>query len=176
MHALTRAFVVHRTATRIRIKIPQRRRQQAYFAALERVLVEHPDVVRVHSNPLTAGVIIECRKGFDLTAEHRRFLGLEMHETKGVLSMGARLASIARPNDGIDTLPGALTFASVTLKFIVAITTKQVGVQLIEWVIDAIVQAARHEAHRRAIGHQPLLVAPSEQTATQRWPISTPVV
>ena len=160
MHAQTPAFVVHRTPTRIRIKIPERRRQQAYFAALERVLVKHRDVVRVHSNPLTAGVIIECRKGFDLTAQHRRFLGLEMPEAKGVLpAAGGCPAYVARPNDGIGALPGALTFASVTLKLIVAISSKQVGVQLIEWVIEALAQAARHEARRRAT---PLLVAPSK--------------
>jgi hypothetical protein len=159
MHAQTPAFVVHRTPTRIRIKIPARRRQQAYFAALERVLVKHPSVVRVHSNSLTAGVIIECLKGFDLTAQHRRFLGLEMLEPKGVLPAGGCPAYVARPNDGIGTLPGALTFASVTLKLIVAITSKQVGVQLIEWVIEALAQAARHEARGRAT---PLLVAPSK--------------
>jgi hypothetical protein len=162
MHAQTRAFVVHRTPTRIRIKIPQRQRQQAFFAALERVLIEHPGVVRVHSNPLTAGVIIVCRKGFDLTAQQRRFLGLQMLETKGALPTSGCPARMAQPNDGIDSLLPTLTLASGALKLIVAVTTKQVGVQLVEWVVDAIVRAARHEAQRRAIGRQALLVAPSE--------------
>lgn len=162
MHAPTRAFVVHRTPTRIRIKIPKRRRQQAYFAAVERVLVEHTDVVRVHSNPLTAGVIIECRNGFDLTAQHRRFLGLEVLEAKSLPPTGGRPAHIAPPNDEIDALPGALTFASLALKLIVAITTKQVSVQLLEWVIDALAHAARHEAQRRARRGQLLLAAPTE--------------
>jgi hypothetical protein len=162
MHAQTRAFVVHRTPTRIRIKIPKRRGEQAYFAALERVLGEHPDVLRVHVNPLTAGVIIECRKGFDLTAQHRRFLGLEILEPKGIAPASSWPGYEARPNDAIDALPAALTFASVTLKLIVAITTKQVAVQLIEWVIDAFVQAARYEAQGRAARREPVLVAPSE--------------
>jgi len=162
MHAQTRAFVVHRTPTRIRIKIPQRQRQQAYFAAVERVLIEHPDVVRVHSNPLTAGIIIECRKGFDLTPQHRRFLGLQMLETKGAWPTSGCPAPMAQPNDGTDGLLPTFTLVSGALKLIVAVITKQVGVQLVEWVIDAIVQAARHEAQRRAIGRQALLVAPSE--------------
>lgn len=162
MHAQTRAFVVHRTPTRIRIKIPQRRRQQAYFAAFERVLFEHPDVVRVHSNPLTAGVIIDCRKGFDLTAQHRRFLGLQMLETKGASPTSGCRAPVVPPNDGIDLLLPTLTLASAALKLVVAITTKQVALQLVEWVADAIIQAARHKVQRRAIGRQPLLVAPSE--------------
>lgn len=162
MHAQTRAFVVHRTPTRIRIKIPQRQRQQAYFAALERVLIQHPDVVRVHSNPLTAGVIIVCRKGFDLTAQHRRFLGLQTLETKGALATSGCPAPMAQPNDGIDGLLPTVALASGALKLIVAVITKQVGVQLVEWVIDAIVRAARHDAQRRAIGRQALLVGPSE--------------
>jgi hypothetical protein len=161
MHAQTPALVVHRTPTRIRIKIPNRRRQQTYFAALERVLAEHPDIFRVHLNPLTAGVIIECRKGFDLTAQHRRFLGLEMLEPESALPPSRGYG--APPDEGIDTVAGALIFAPVILKLIVAITTGQVGVQLIEWVIDAFVQAARSEVQRRAAGRRaPLLVAPSD--------------
>src|SRR5215471_10880523 len=84
MHARTRAFVAHRTPTRIRIKIPDRQRQEAYFAALERVLIQHPNIVRVDSNPLTASVIIECREGFELTPQHRQFLGLEIREAKEI--------------------------------------------------------------------------------------------
>src|SRR5919204_2729520 len=121
MHAQTPAFVVHRTPTRIRIKIPKRRRQQAYFAALARVLAEHPDIIRVHANPLTAGVIIECRKGFDLTAQHRRFLGLEMLQPKGAVPATTWRGYEAPRNEEMDVLSGALTFAPVIFKLIVAI-------------------------------------------------------
>jgi hypothetical protein len=157
MHAQTRAIVVHRTPTRIRIKIPIRRGQHAYFAALERILMAHPDVVRVQLNPLTAGLIIECQKRFDLTAEQRRFLRLEVLKPNGALPGSSSQSYVARPDDGIEALSGALTFASVIHKIIMAITTKQVGVQVIEWVIDALVQAARHEARRRATRREPAL-------------------
>lgn len=161
MHAQSRAFVVHRTPTRVRIKIPKRRRQQVYFESLERVLHQHPDVLQVHSNPLTAGVIIECRKGFELTVQHRRFLGLEM-EPDGILRANSWSGYDARPSERIDLLsPGTLTFAALILKLVVAITTRQVSVQLIEWIIDAFVQAARHEAQGRAARQRALLV-PSE--------------
>lgn len=85
-----------------------------------------------------------------------------MLETKSALPTSGCPAPMAQPNDGIDGVLPTLTLASGALKLIVAVITKQVGVQLIEWVIDAIVQAARHETQRRAIGRQPLLVAPSE--------------
>ena len=159
MHAQTRALVVHRTPTRIRIKIPDRRRQRAYFAALERVLAEHPDILRVHANPLTASVVIECNRGFDFTAQQRRFLGLEMLERESALP--ARRGAKASPNEEIDAAD-ALAFAPMIFKLVVAITTKQVGLQLIEWAVDALAQAARREAQRRSARRQPLLLAPSQ--------------
>jgi hypothetical protein len=156
-HAQTRAFVVHRTPTRIRIKIPDRQRQEAYFAALERVLIPHPNILRVDSNPLTASVIIECREGFELTPQQQQFLGLQIR--------GAN--DIGQPDYVVQSgyVTGALsangfTFAVLILKLIVAITTRQLGVQLIEWFIDACVQASQDEARRRAAHRQPLLVAP----------------
>lgn len=161
MHAQSRTFVVHRTPTRIRIKIPNRRKQQAYFESLERVLHQHSDVLQVHSNPLTAGVIIECRKDFELTVQHRRFLGLEM-EPDGILLANSWSGCDSRQNEGMKVSPGALTFAALILKLVVAITTRQTGVQLIEWIIDACVQAAQREAQGRAARQRALLVAPSE--------------
>lgn len=159
MHAQTRALVVHRTPTRIRIKIPNRRRQRAYFAALERVLAEHPDILRVHANPLAGSVIIECRQGFDLTAQQRRFLGLEMLERESALP--AHRGHQALPNEEIDAVADALAFAPMIFKLVVAIMTRQVGLQVIEWAIDAFAQAARREARRRSALRQPLLLAPS---------------
>ena len=73
MYAASRAFVVHCTATRIRIKIPERRRQEAYFAALQRALLQHPDVLGVRTNPLAASVAIESRHGNVFLSPNQRF-------------------------------------------------------------------------------------------------------
>ena len=78
MHAASRAFVVHCTPTRIRIKIQERQRQEAYFAALRRALLQHPDVLGVHANPLAASVVIECRDGFAFLTQNHHFPGLEL--------------------------------------------------------------------------------------------------
>jgi hypothetical protein len=53
-------------------------------------------------------------------------------------------------NDRNGALSDALTLASVIHKLIVAITTRQVGIQLVQWIIDGSIEAARHEAYRRA--------------------------
>lgn len=159
MHAQTGALVVHRTPTRIRIKIPNRRRQRAYFAALERVLATHSDILRVRANPLAASVVIECQQGFDLTAQQRRFLGLEMLERESALP--AYRARGASRTAEIDAVADALALAPMVFKLVMAITTRQVGLQVVEWAIDAFVQAARHEARRRSAHGQPLRLAPS---------------
>jgi hypothetical protein len=160
MDAKSRAFIVHRTPTRIRIKIPGRRRHQAYFAALEWVLIQDPNFFSVESNSLTASVIIECRAGLDLTAQQRQFLGLEMIETSDVgRANSPRGYLVACADDTFDLSEGGFTLAVLILKIILAITTKQFGVQLIEWLIEACFQASREEARRRATHREPLLLA-----------------
>ena len=84
MHAASRAFVVHCTPTRIRIKIPERQRQEAYFAALRRALLQHPDVLGVHANPLAASVVIECRDGFAFLTQNHHFPGLAAATTQSM--------------------------------------------------------------------------------------------
>ena len=54
MHASDLAFIVHRTSTRIRIKIPGRRGEKSYFEALKGALLAHQDVLEVEATPLTA--------------------------------------------------------------------------------------------------------------------------
>jgi hypothetical protein len=160
MRAQSRAVVAHRTPTRIRIKIANRAGLQAHLAEVERVFADHPDVVRVHLNPLTGSVIIQCRKGFDLTAEHRQLLGLETLEAEG-MPRAICPSHRRRPNGDIAVSSGTLTLALIA-KLILGITRKQVAVQVIEWVIDAFVQAARHERQPQAVRRTPMIAVPAE--------------
>jgi hypothetical protein len=160
MRAQSRAVIAHRIPTRIRIKIAKRAGLQAHLAEFERVLADHPDVLRVQLNPLTGGVIIQCRKGFDLTAEHRQLLGLEALEAEG------RPADIwpgqdRRPNVDTDALSGALILAFMA-RLTVGVTTGKIGVKVIEWVIDAFVQAIRHERQLQAVRRTPMIAVPAE--------------
>ena len=161
MHAKSLAFVVHRTPTRIRIKIPGRQRQENYFEALKRVLSEHPDVLGVHANPLTASVVIECREGFDLTAHGPRFLGVEVLPANASGPASGQPRHLMRLDDEVNTISkGAIGFAALVLKLIVAIATKQLGAQLIEWVVEAFIRAAMHDANR-TVARRRVPIAPA---------------
>lgn len=53
------AHIVHRTGTRLRIRVPARRLDHAYFGELEAKLVGCTGVRSVEANPLTGSVLIE---------------------------------------------------------------------------------------------------------------------
>src|SRR5260370_8744921 len=78
MDARSRAFVVHRTPQRIRIKIPRWRRQDHDFAALQRALERCPGVAWVRVNALVASVVIHCGDEFEITSVRHCFVGLEL--------------------------------------------------------------------------------------------------
>jgi hypothetical protein len=56
---------VHRTTGRIRIQVPQRRHDRAYFAALAARLAQLPAVDAVEVNPLTASTLVRHAADFD---------------------------------------------------------------------------------------------------------------
>lgn len=52
------AFITHRTADRLRLRIPSQRHDSAYFEELTQRLVQVEGVIRVEANPQTAGVLV----------------------------------------------------------------------------------------------------------------------
>lgn len=52
------AFVVHELFGRLRLRIPEKRKDAAYFAGLAERLSECPGVTRVESNALTGSVLL----------------------------------------------------------------------------------------------------------------------
>lgn len=52
------AYVVHETPSRLRLKVPARRRDRAYFSAASRLLSEKLPAARIDANPLTASILI----------------------------------------------------------------------------------------------------------------------
>jgi hypothetical protein len=52
------AVVAHSAQGRTRFKIPARRRDAQYFAAVEQCLPDAPDVERVQTNPITGSVLV----------------------------------------------------------------------------------------------------------------------
>jgi hypothetical protein len=52
------AFVVHELSGRLRLRIPEKRKDTTYFAVLAERLSECPGVIRVESNALTGSVLL----------------------------------------------------------------------------------------------------------------------
>ena len=61
------------------------------------------------------------------------------------------LPTFARgPDSGDPSLTGTIGLAAVLIKLLVALATKQLGAQLIDWVLAAAVRVASAERHRLA--------------------------
>ena len=58
MASLPAARITHFTARRLRIKVPEKRRNTDFFAAVAERLLTWESVERVETNPLTASVLI----------------------------------------------------------------------------------------------------------------------
>jgi hypothetical protein len=143
MRAPVRAFVAHRTPTRIRIKLLKPVRPQQELLRLKQRFRGRPDVIAVAQNPLTGSLIIECRKGFELSAEDRRQLGLDRMPRTRVRSNHLHAAGTVSDRDGGS--PGALMLAHL-LRLVVGVSTRQIGAQIADVMIDIFVRAATSEA------------------------------
>jgi hypothetical protein len=58
-----RARIAHHTATRLRLKIDERRRDLGYFLGLYEYLRRLPGVEEVQADPLTASALLHLRAG-----------------------------------------------------------------------------------------------------------------
>jgi hypothetical protein len=67
MQVIDFAFVAHRTASRLRLRVPSRRGDDAYFSALERTLSQCDHVVSAQGNALTGSIVIRHTCHFDLS-------------------------------------------------------------------------------------------------------------
>jgi hypothetical protein len=151
MRAPVRAFVAHRTSTRIRIKLMEPVKLRGRLSEFKQHFLNCPGVVAVQLNPLTGSLIIACRKDFELTAEHRQLLGLDPRGQTSGRQLPARIAPMA--DHGIAR---TLVFAHA-LKFVMGLSTNKIGAQFVEWTIDAVIRAAEGEVQRRGAGRKVLL-------------------
>lgn len=137
------AVVVHRTPCRIRLKIADRRGDVAYFAALQRVLAAHPEILKVAVNPRTASVIISCPDGFDFSSGDR-FLGLALVEAPAPLAAADQALRNAAAVEGRlrAASGGQVGLAAFVLRLVVAVASGQVLLQLVEWTLELLVQGA----------------------------------
>jgi len=58
MAEVSEAFVSHSMVTRVRIKVPSKKGDTAYFAAVKKKLSLCPGILGVQTNPRTAGILV----------------------------------------------------------------------------------------------------------------------
>jgi hypothetical protein len=149
MDAGSRAFVVHLTPHRIRIKIPLWQRRDAYFAALQRVLARRPDVISVRVNALVASIVIHCRDGFEITSISHCFMGLELVLPAPGSPAGPRTRQIASAQRIRDRSRSSICLVSLVVRLTIAIATKQFEALIREWILEAAVRALLRQLYRK---------------------------
>jgi hypothetical protein len=171
MDARGQAFVVHLTRHRIRIKIPRRERQEAYFVALKPMLETHPDIVSVRVNALVASIVIHCRDGFEITSLRNYFIGLELvvpASGSPTRPQARQIASDQRilGRSGSAGSTSSICLVSLMIKLTIAVATKQFEALIREWIAETVVRVLLRQLYRhptpRLEAPRALLVAAGE--------------
>jgi hypothetical protein len=143
MQQRQRAYIVHRTVGRLRIKVPGQRHNTQFFQNLRRQLIDHPEIIEIEINPRTASVLIKHRAGFGLDVLRNPFLELDFVGVPAQPS--ARPAAerhVARLDTSIQRLTGGeVDLASFLVKIAVAVVTRQPPLQLLEWIAEVLLRA-----------------------------------
>src|SRR5258707_8586220 len=147
MDARSRAFVVHRTPQRIRIKIPRWVRQDHDFAAMQRALERCPGVVSVRVNALVDSVVIHCHDEFEITSVRHCFVGLELVVPASGPGPWAR--QIAPAQRIHDHSTGAISLVGLVVKLTIAIATRRLDTLIRELILEAAVHALVQQLYRR---------------------------
>ena len=147
MDAGSRAFVVHRTPQRIRIKIPRWERQDHDFAVLQRALERCPGVVSVRVNALVDSVVIHCHDEFEITSVRHCFVGLELVVPASGPGPWAR--QIAPAQRIHDHSTGAISLVGLVVKLTIAIATRRFDALIRELILEAAVQALVQQLYRK---------------------------
>jgi Heavy metal associated domain 2 len=101
MADLPEARVCHFTPNRVRLRIPERRHDRAFFESVKRQLSQWQGVERVEVNPATASVLIHYSDGPAFLAEH--------YAENNLFTVG----DIQPDGSGLETLP-AISIAQRT--------------------------------------------------------------
>jgi hypothetical protein len=159
------AYIVHCTPKRLRIKIPARRCQDAFFSDLAWRLSQYAGVIKVEGNPLTASLLIAHNGSFDVSTLRHPSLGLDLVDCDGPRprQVSQRLADCDRASRA--SLGGEINLASALVRLAFAAITGQLGVQLLEWCAEGFVRVLLEETRRLRPSAPPRLLAPSPQNS-----------
>jgi len=115
--ARVQARLVHRTTNRLRLKVPHRRHDAAFFADLRQELLRQRGIVSVQVNPLTASVVI-------------------VHD--GTLDLP--VAAAGAPPGGPSI--GGMDFASIAIKLALFAVAQELGLPIVELCAEALAPLA----------------------------------
>ena len=138
MQAKSAAFMVHKTPHRLRIKIPGRKGQEAYFAALQYRVAAHPEVVVADVNALLGSVVIHCREGCAIAvAQWLGGVGL------AVVDVPANAPARQFAPDGVYGFSdSSLAFANGLYELVIALARGQFAAKLLELLIELTLRPA----------------------------------
>jgi hypothetical protein len=103
------ALVSHSLPTRLRIKIPSRKRDAAYFAAVQEGLSSCPGVTRVEVNPLVGSVLVHYSgdaKSLAAHAKARRLFHVKAGKARRRSIMGEVAATFGTYNSQLKKMTG----------------------------------------------------------------------
>ena len=160
MDARSRAFVVHLTPHRIRIKIPRWERQDARFAALQRLLERRPGVTCVQVNALVAGIVIHCGDGFEIASVRDCFVGLELVLPATPSAAGPRARQIVSAQRTRNHSRSSLCLVGLAVKLAIAIATRRLDVLIRELIFEVAAQVLVRHLHRQLMPPPRLGAAP----------------
>jgi hypothetical protein len=147
MEAGSRAFVVHQTPQRIRIKIPRWERRDHDFAALRRALERCPGVVCVRVNALVASVVIHCGDEFEIMSVRHCFVGLELVlPASGPGPWARQMVPAQRIHDHSTR---AFSLVGLAVKLTIAVATRRLDILIRELILEAAVQVLVQHLYRK---------------------------
>jgi hypothetical protein len=94
MADLPQAYVVHETPTRLRLKIPARRHDKAYFGEASRILAEKLPAARIDANPVTASILISGPDSSRLVIENGGPFRISLEPESQVGALGQQLQAL----------------------------------------------------------------------------------
>jgi Heavy metal associated domain 2 len=129
-----KANISHQTSSRLRLRIPAKKRDAAYFSALQEELSHCPGVLKVEPNPLTGSVLVHHRSAaqtlIDYAEERQLFsAGTEEDPKAPPNPMSNRLTrQFAKVNQAIgDLTRGEINLGDVALLSLIALGLFQIS-------------------------------------------------
>jgi hypothetical protein len=162
-----RAYMVHRTSDRMRIKVPGRRRDAIFFAALQRRLLQLDGVDGVEINSLTASVLIRHDGTVDPADLDSFGWRLDTRTAPAIDRQSCREQGSGSDCRGRATRGGDSGVASVLLKMVLTAVSRQLAPPVVELALEVVLNAAMRSVNSplriaggaAPVSHPPRLLA-----------------